>query len=84
MTPFLYRIDLKGTAISKTHLSLSRFTSETHLLSQFRSTLLPLFIVPSHCAPAALVPKENPVVWLLKGSIKMIEGIVVVNYGSIK
>src|SRR5687767_2208387 len=62
LTPFLYLIVVKGIAISKTHLSGSFFTFDTHLLSQLRSTLPPLNIVPSHWAPAALTPKENPFV----------------------
>ena len=67
--PFLYRIDLKGTAISNTHLSSSFFTCDTHLLSQLRSTLPPSYMMPSHCAPAALAPNENPLVRSSKGSM---------------
>src|SRR5688500_2418074 len=68
--PFLYLILLKGMAASKTHFSALLVTTEFHLLSQFRSTLPPSYIVPSHWAPAAFAPNEKPFVWSSKGSMK--------------
>src|SRR6185503_10845796 len=48
VTSFLYRSVLKGIAISNTHLSSNRLTTELHLLSQLRSTLPPSYMSPSH------------------------------------
>src|SRR6476620_12275143 len=67
--PFLYLMLLKGIAASNTHFSSLYDTAEFHLLSQFRSTFPPSYMVPSHCAPAAFAPNENPLVWSSKGSM---------------